>query len=113
MEIKLDFELKPTLSLPPTFKSTLCTLPTEKNVDDDAVQPIIIKKSSKPLEGQGSAMPIPITVGGIKQSRTTKQQTISSTRRPQLTNYAMNESNHLGVKLGFHPTLFSDNDNDL
>ena len=58
-------------------------------------------------------MPVPISVGGVKGSRTTKQQTISSTRRPQLTNYALNESSHLGVKLGFHPTLFSDNDNDL
>ena len=46
-------------------------------------------------------------------SRTTKQQTISTTKKPQLTNYAMNEGSNLGVKLGFHPTLFSENENDF
>jgi hypothetical protein len=41
-----------------------------------------------------------------KMSRTTKQQTLSTIRRPQLTNYALNEGN-LGVKLGFNPSFFS------
>jgi hypothetical protein len=44
----------------------------------------------------------------IQRSRVTKQQTISTAvRRPQLTNYALNEGTNLGVKLGFQPTLFS------
>lgn len=63
-------------------------LPVEKNVDDDAAQPIIIKKSSKPFEG--SSMPIPLGKDTNKMSRTTKQQTISTVKKPQLTNYALN-----------------------
>ena len=52
-------------------------------------------------------MPIVLTKDAIKGSRTTKQQTISTAKRPQLTNYALNEGANLGVKLGFQPTLFS------
>lgn len=52
-------------------------------------------------------MPVSLLKDPIKMSRTTKQQTISTIKRPQLTNYALNEGNNLGVKLGFHPTLFS------
>jgi hypothetical protein len=58
-------------------------------------------------------MPVPLMKDQIKQSRTTKQQTISTVKRPQLTNYALNEGTNLGVKLGFHPTLFSENENDF
>ncbi len=76
-------------------------------MDDDAVQPIIIKQSSKPLENQGQTMPIGLLKDQTKISRTTKRQTISTVKRPQLTNYAMNEGSSLGVKLGFQPTLFS------
>ena len=86
-------------------------LPVQKNVDDDTAQPIIIKKSAKPVEGH--SMPVPLTKDMTKGSRTTKQQTITTVRRPQLTNYAMNEGGSLGVKLGFQPTLFSQNDNDF
>jgi hypothetical protein len=57
-------------------------------------------------------MPVPLNKDGIKMSRTTKQ-TITTVKRPQLTNYALNEGNNLGVKLGFQPTLFSENDNDF
>jgi predicted oxidoreductase len=83
-------------------------LPIEKNVDDDVAQPIIIKKSSKPFENSNfHSMPVALLKEPIKNSRTTKQQTISTVKRPQLTNYALNEGSNLGVKLGFHPTLFS------
>jgi hypothetical protein len=58
-------------------------------------------------------MPVSLLKDPIKMSRTTKQQTISTIKRPQLTNYALNEGNNLGVKLGFHPTLFSENENDF
>jgi hypothetical protein len=41
-------------------------------------------------------------------SRTTKQQTLSTIRRPQLTNYALNDRDgNLGVRLGFNPSIFS------
>jgi hypothetical protein len=63
-------------------------LPIEKNIDDDTVQPIIIKKSAKPAEGQ--SMPVSLLRDAAKMSRTTKQQTISTAKRPQLTNYALN-----------------------
>ena len=76
-------------------------------MDDDAAQPIIIKKSAKPAESH--SMPIPLAKDATKGSRTTKQQTISTVKRPQLTNYAINEGGNLGVKLGFQPTLFSEN----
>jgi hypothetical protein len=84
----------------------------ERNVDDDTVQPIIIKKSSKNDASNQFSMPVTLNKD-IKLSRSTKQQTLTSIRRPQLTNYALNESNNLGVKLGFNPTLFSDNENDF
>ena len=78
------------------------------------MQPIIIKKSSKPLaDVQGQSMPVSLLKDQTKMSRTTKQQTISTTKKPQLTNYALNEGSNLGVKLGFHPTLFSENENDF
>lgn len=95
------------MSTQPTLKINTTVLPIEKNVDDDAVQPIIIKQSSKPFESQGQSMPVSLLKDPVKMSRTTKQQTISTVKRPQLTNYALNEGNNLGVKLGFHPTLFS------
>lgn len=107
MEIDFEFEKKPTLSAAPALKIHPSMLPPERNVDDDAAQPIIIKKSSKPVEG--NSMPLPLNKEGTKGSRTTKQQTISTVKRPQLTNYALNEGNNLGVKLGFQPTLFSEN----
>jgi hypothetical protein len=48
----------------------------------------------------------------LKNSRSTKQATtLNSIRKPQLTNYAMNEAN-LGLKLGMNNTLFSDNNYD-
>ena len=84
-------------------------LASEKNIDDDAAQPIIIKKSSKQPEHNSGSMPMPFNKD-IQKSRTTKQhqQTISTAvKRPQLTNYALNEGTNLGVKLGFQPTLFS------
>lgn len=40
---------------------------------------------------------------------TQKQPSLSTIRKPQLTNYALNEAN-LGVQMGMNPTLFSDND---
>lgn len=107
MEIDFDFEKKPTLSAPPNIKLQNSTLPVERNVDDDTVQPIIIKKSSKPLSGIKPSMQIPLNNDVIKMSKTTKQQTMSKIRRPQLTNYALNDGSNLGVKLGFNPTLFS------
>jgi hypothetical protein len=58
-------------------------------------------------------MPIPLGKDTNKMSRTTKHQTLSTIRKPQLTNYALNEGTNLGVKLGFQPTLFSENDNDF
>lgn len=92
----------------PVIKPHISLLPTEKNVEDDAVQPIIIKKSSRPIEDKGHSMPVGLLKDHQqKMSRTTKQQTITSVKRPQLTNYALNEGSNLGVKLGFQPTLFS------
>ena len=58
-------------------------------------------------------MPVSLLKDQTRMSRTTKQQTISTTKKPQLTNYALNEGSNLGVKLGFHPTLFSENENDF
>ena len=34
---------------------------------------------------------------------------LSTLRKPQLTNYALNEAN-LGVKMGMNPSIFSEND---
>lgn len=51
---------------------------------------------------------------GIKMDDNGQQQvqpSLVTVRRPQLTNYALNDAN-LGVKLGFHPALFTDNEND-
>lgn len=42
----------------------------------------------------------------LKNSRTSKQTTLNTIKRPQLTNYAMNEAN-LGIKVGISNTLFS------
>jgi hypothetical protein len=47
----------------------------------------------------------------LKNSRSTKQTTLNTIKRPQLTNYAMNEAN-LGIKLGMNNTLFSENNYD-
>lgn len=44
----------------------------------------------------------------LKNSRSTKQTTLNTIKKPQLTNYAMNEVN-LGLKVGMNNTLFSDN----
>ena len=66
-------------------------LPSEKNVEDDAAQPIVIKKSSKQPEIPFSSMPVSFNKDAAQKSRATKQQTISTAvRRPQLTNYALN-----------------------
>lgn len=47
----------------------------------------------------------------MKNSRSTKQTTLNTIKKPQLTNYAMNEVN-LGLKVGMSNTLFSDNNYD-
>jgi hypothetical protein len=46
----------------------------------------------------------------LKNSRSTTKQTttMNTIKKPQLTNYALNEVN-LGIKLGMNNTLFSDN----
>ncbi len=44
----------------------------------------------------------------LKNSRSTKQTTLNTIKKPQLTNYALNEAN-LGLKVGMNNTLFSDN----
>ena len=38
-----------------------------------------------------------------------KQPSLSTIRKPQLTNYALNEAN-LGVQMGMNPSIFSEND---
>jgi hypothetical protein len=83
-------------------------------VDDDVAQPIIIKKSAAAHDsGHGFSMPVSLLKDPIKMSRTTKQQTISTAKRPQLTNYALNEGSNLGVRLGFNPMLFTENEHDF
>lgn len=47
----------------------------------------------------------------LKNSRTSKQTTLHTVKRPQLTNYAMNEAN-LGLKVGLSNSLFSENHGD-
>lgn len=44
-----------------------------------------------------------------KSLHTGKHPSISTIRKPQLTNYALNEAN-LGVQMGMNPSIFSEND---
>ncbi len=44
----------------------------------------------------------------LKNSRSTKQTTLNTIKKPQLTNYALNEAN-LGLKVAMSNTLFSEN----
>ena len=44
----------------------------------------------------------------LKNSRSTKQTTLNTIKKPQLTNYALNEVN-LGLKVAMNNTLFFDN----
>ena len=62
---------------------------------------------NKPMNG--ASKQILQTTKDTAQSRGTNNYSFSSVRRPQLTNYAMNEAN-LGVQVGLNPTIFSDND---
>ena len=79
---------------------TSVPIPSEKNVDDDATQPIIIKQSSihsnKMIKGHhdaGHKLNTTKDSLNIKKSRMTtnfKQPSLSTIRKPQLTNYALN-----------------------
>lgn len=103
--MEFDFEQKPTLSTLPTIKITAAPLPSEKNVDDDVSQPIIIKKSKNEFNNKLNS-----TKDSINKSLNTKPQpSLSTIRKPQLTNYALNEAN-LGVQMGMNPSIFSEND---
>jgi hypothetical protein len=49
------------------------------------------------------------TKDSINKSMNTGKPTLSTIRKPQLTNYALNEAN-LGVQMGMNPSMFSEND---
>ena len=118
--MEFDFEQKPTLSTLPSIKMTSAPIPSEKNVDDDATQPIIIKQSSinsntklrKNHHEPTNKLNTTKDSVNINRSRMTtnfKQPSLSTIRKPQLTNYALNEAN-LGVQMGMNPSIFSEND---
>ncbi len=68
-------------------------------------QPIIIKKSKNEFKNKLNS-----TKDSINRSTNTgKQPSLSTIRKPQLTNYALNEAN-LGVQMGMNPSIFSEND---
>lgn len=106
MELQFDFEQKPTLSTIASIKMTSAPLANERNVEDDVTQPIIIKKS-KLAEVKHK---LNSTKDSLNKSlNTAKPASLSTIRKPQLTNYALNEAN-LGVQMGMNPSIFSEND---
>jgi hypothetical protein len=84
-------------------------LPSEKNVEDDTMQPIIIKKS-KNKEQQKNQMNMrnDNKNNNYRSGKVMKNENISYIKKPQLTNYAMNSAK-LGVQIGINPTI-SEND---
>lgn len=86
-------------------------------MEDDASQPIIIKQSSaqvkhkKVIDASKKLNTTKDSMNFSKSRMTTnfKQPSLSTIRKPQLTNYAMNEAN-LGVQMGMNPSIFSEND---
>lgn len=89
----------------PPIKNTSKNLATQKNVEDDISQPIIIKQSKNILYNKK----LNSTKDSINKSMNTGKPTLSTIRKPQLTNYALNEAN-LGVQMGMNPSMFSEND---
>lgn len=74
-------------------------------MEDDVSQPIIIKKSKNEVKNKLNS-----TKDSINRSiNNNKHPSLSTIRKPQLTNYALNEAN-LGVQMGMNPSIFSEND---